>query len=108
MNTTTQINGSGQAGNWLAFLFGASFNLLANVNLLFLLDYALQAIVGGIICLAFKIIGDVSSPLWEKHKERVKDFTRINKIKNMKINPSSSRMLSGLRRTKRNKRHVQE
>jgi len=61
-------------GNSIAFLFGAAFNLLANVNLLPLLEYSLQAIVGGIICLAFKIIGDILSPLWQKHKEKVKDI----------------------------------
>ena len=72
-------------GNGIAFLFGAAFNLLANVNLFFLLDYALQAIVGGIICLAFKIIADVTSPLWQKHKERVKDFTRLKRVKALKL-----------------------
>lgn len=72
-----EINQNHGSGNWIAFLFGAAFNLLGNVNLLFLLDYALQAVVGGIICLAFKILGDVLSPLWEKHKERVKKFTKV-------------------------------
>lgn len=81
----TEINQNHGSGNWIAFLFGAAFNLLGNVNLLFLLDYALQAIVGGIICLAFKILGDVLSPLWEKHKERVKKFTRVGKIKGFKL-----------------------
>ncbi len=66
-------------------MFGAVFNLLGNVNLTFLLDYALQAVVGGIICLAFKVLGDVLSPLWEKHKERVKDFTKMRKIRGFKI-----------------------
>jgi len=33
------------------------FNLLSNVG--FLLDYTTQAVVGGIICIAFKIIGDI-------------------------------------------------
>lgn len=66
-------------------MFGAVFNLLGNVNLIFLLDYALQAVVGGIICLAFKVLGDVLSPLWEKHKERVKDFTKMRKIRGFKI-----------------------
>jgi hypothetical protein len=42
----TAINQNHGMGNGIAFLFGAAFNLLANVNLLFLLDYALQAIVG--------------------------------------------------------------
>ena len=72
-------------GNGFAFLFGAAFNLLANVNLLFLLDYALQAIVGGIICLAFKIIADVFSPLWQKHKDRVKDFAKLKRVKGLKL-----------------------
>jgi len=72
-------------GNGIAFLFGAAFNLLANVNLFFLLDYALQAIVGGIICLAFKIIADVFSPLWQKHKDRVKDFAKLKRVKGLKL-----------------------
>ena len=72
-------------GNGIAFLFGAAFNLLANVNLLFLLDYALQAIVGGIICLAFKIIADGFSPLWQKHKDRVKDFAKLKRVKGLKL-----------------------
>ena len=72
-------------GNGIAFLFGAAFNLLANVNLFFLLDYALQAIVGGIICLAFKIIADVTSPLWQKHKDRVKDFAKLKRVKGLKL-----------------------
>jgi len=72
-------------GNGIAFLFGAIFNLLSNVNLSFFIDYALQAIVGGIICLAFKIIGDVLSPLWQKHKEKVKDFTKLSKVKGLRL-----------------------
>jgi hypothetical protein len=86
----TAINQNHGSGNWIAFLFGAAFNLLGNVNLLFLLDYALQAIIGGIICLAFKILGDVLSPLWEKHKERVKKFTKVGlpalKLRQLKKN----------------------
>jgi hypothetical protein len=78
--TTTETNGSG-GGNWIAFVFGAVFNLLAKVDLSFILDYVLQAVVGGIICLAFKIIGDVFSPLWLKHKEKVKEFAKIRNLK---------------------------
>ena len=81
----TAINQNNGLGNGIAFLFGAAFNLLANVNLLFLLDYALQAIVGGIICLAFKIIADVFSPLWQKHKDRVKDFAKLKRVKGLKL-----------------------
>ena len=92
---TTEINQNHGSGNWIAFVFGAAFNLLSNVKLLFLLDYAVQAIVGGIICLAFKIIGDILSPLWEKHKERVKDFTNVRKIKGFKIRKRKNRHSEG-------------
>ena len=81
----TAINQNHGMGNGIAFLFGAAFNLLANVNLFFLLDYALQAIVGGIICLAFKIIADVFSPLWQKHKDLVKDFAKLKRVKGLKL-----------------------
>ncbi len=72
-------------GNGIAFLFGAVFNLLSNVNLMFLLDYTLQAIVGGIICLAFKVLGDVLSPLWQKHKDKVKDFAKLKKVRSLRL-----------------------
>ena len=88
------INHNDGMGNGIAFLFGAVFNLLGNVNLMFLLDYTLQAIVGGIICLAFKVLGDVLSPLWQKHKDRVKDFARLKKVRGFKL--------------RRKKRHDQE
>jgi hypothetical protein len=81
----TEINQNDGMGNGIAFLFGAIFNLLANVNLSFFLDYALQAIVGGIICLAFKIIGDILSPLWQKHKEKVKSFSKLTKLRKFRI-----------------------
>jgi hypothetical protein len=85
MNAAEINQNHGSGGNWIAFVFGAVFNLLSNVKLTFLLDYAMQAVVGGIICLAFKILGDILSPLWEKHKERVKDFTKVKKIKGFKL-----------------------
>ncbi len=81
----TEINQNDGTGNGIAFLFGVVFNLLSNVNLSFFLDYALQAIVGGIICLAFKVIGDILSPLWEKHKDKVKEFTKLKKVKGFKL-----------------------
>lgn len=84
MNAAEINQNHGSGGNWIAFVFGAVFNLLANVKLTFLLDYALQAVVGGMICLAFKILGDILSPLWEKHKARVKDFAKVSKIKGFK------------------------
>jgi hypothetical protein len=76
-----EVNQNHGSGNWIAFLFGAIFNVLGNVNLGFLVDYVLQAVIGGIICLVFKIIGDVLSPLWLKHKEKVKNFAKIKPIR---------------------------
>lgn len=96
-----EINQNHGSGNWIAFLFGAMFNLLGNVKLLFLLDYALQAVVGGIICLAFKIIGDILSPLWQKHKTKVKDFakvkdlTKVGGLKGFRIRKKKSRHSEG-------------
>jgi len=60
MNITSQ-NHNWETGNWLAFLFGAAFNLFADVDPRFLLDYTLRAIIGGIICLCFKLLGDYIS-----------------------------------------------
>lgn len=54
-------NHNWEAGNWLAFLFGAIFNLFADIDPRFLLDYTLQAIIGGIVCLFFKLLGDYIS-----------------------------------------------
>jgi hypothetical protein len=85
MNGAEVNQNHGSGSNWIAFVFGAVFNLLGNVNLAFLIDYALQAVMGGIICLAFKILGDVLSPLWERHKEKVKEFTKMKKIRGIKI-----------------------
>jgi hypothetical protein len=65
MNITSQ-NNNWESGNWLAFLFGAVFNLFADIAPRVLLDYTLQAVVGGIVCLCFKLLGDYISD----HKKR--------------------------------------
>lgn len=57
---------------------------MARIDLSFIGEYILQAIAGGIICLAFKVLGDILSPLWLKQKERVRDFARSRKIANRK------------------------
>jgi hypothetical protein len=81
MNTATPTNHSAGGGNWIAFLFGAAFNLMARIDLSFMMDYILQAVVGGIICLGFKIVGDILSPLWLKQKQKVQKYTRARKLK---------------------------
>lgn len=56
MNTT--IHQPQTSGNTVAFLFGAIFNILANTDYGSLVDYGLKAVIGGVIWLLFKIIGD--------------------------------------------------
>jgi hypothetical protein len=51
----TEINQDNGAGNGIAFLSGVVFDLLANVNLSFFFEYALQqALAGGIVCLCLQ------------------------------------------------------
>lgn len=67
----------GQASNTVAFLFGAIFNILANTDYASLIDYALKAVIGGVIWLLFKILGDyISSNINAKKKN--KKFQRKN------------------------------
>ncbi len=67
----TQINQHQTSGNTVAFLFGAIFNILANTDYASLIDYALKAVIGGVIWLLFKIIGDyISAYLQAKRKTK--------------------------------------
>ena len=50
-------------GNWIAFLFGATFNIVTHVIETGPTSYFIHAIAGGIICLMFKMIGDLFAPL---------------------------------------------
>lgn len=60
----TQLHHDSEAGNWVAFLFGAMFNILANFDIPAMIDYAMQAFTGGFICLLFKLLGDYLSPVF--------------------------------------------
>lgn len=51
------------AGNWIAFLFGAAFNLATHMIDSGPASYIVHAIAGGIICLGFKMVGDLLTPL---------------------------------------------
>lgn len=50
-------------GNWIAFLFGATFNLVTHMLDSGPASYLVHAIAGGIICLIFKMAGDLFTPL---------------------------------------------
>jgi hypothetical protein len=45
-------------GLLLIFLYGALFNILADMDYKSLVDYGLKAIVGGVVWLIFKMISD--------------------------------------------------
>ena len=54
------------AGNWIAFLFGATFNLVTHMIDSGPASYLVHAIAGGIICLMFKMVGDLFTPLVQR------------------------------------------
>jgi CDP-diglyceride synthetase len=54
------------AGNWIAFVFGATFNLVTHTLDSGPASYLVHAIAGGIICLLFKLIGDLFTPLVQR------------------------------------------
>jgi hypothetical protein len=67
--TTTQYH-----SNFSVFLLGAILNILAAVDYVSMIDYSLKAIIGGVIWLGFKIIGDKISERMKKNEaERKKE-----------------------------------
>jgi hypothetical protein len=66
--------------NWITFLAGALLNVFANMLLNNAIHYSLHAVVGGIVFLFFKVIGDAATPavvalsrsLWKKVNNWVK------------------------------------
>jgi hypothetical protein len=70
MNGTAQVQNS---NNISVFLFGAILNVLAAVDYTSLIDYGVKAILGGVIWLAFKIIGEyMAARIARKVKESEK------------------------------------
>ena len=59
------------AGNWIAFLFGATFNIVTHMLDSGPTSYLVHAIAGGIICLLFKLIGDLFTPLVHRLGHRI-------------------------------------
>ena len=59
------------AGNWIAFLFGATFNLVTHMLDSGPASYLVHAIAGGIICLLFKLVGDLFTPLVQRLGVRI-------------------------------------
>jgi hypothetical protein len=68
-------------GNWITFLSGALFNVLAHMALNNAIHYSLHALVGGIVFLFFKILLDPVTPgITSKCRSMWKDVT--NRIRN--------------------------
>lgn len=67
-----QLNYShNSGGNWIAFLFGATFNMVAHALDSGPASYLIHAIAGGIICLILKMIGDLFTPLIHRLGHRI-------------------------------------
>jgi hypothetical protein len=47
-----------RAGNWIAFLVGAIFNVMASIDFNRLLEYVLIALIGGLTWLLFQILAN--------------------------------------------------
>jgi hypothetical protein len=54
----TDINQNHGSGNWIAFLLGAIFNVLASINTSHLFEHALIAFIGGVIWLLFQVLAN--------------------------------------------------
>jgi hypothetical protein len=54
----TEINQNSGAGNWVAFLFGAVFNLIVSLDLTSHLDYGVRMLIAGLLWLFFKRFND--------------------------------------------------
>jgi hypothetical protein len=70
MNATQTQHGS---GNWVAFLFGAIFNMIVSISYQGLTEYALYSLVGSMIAggvwLVYKIIADRLGVNGKKEKD---------------------------------------
>ena len=76
----TQIHPNNSAGNGIAFLFGVMFNFMTNANAPGTGNYIAHAIAGGIICLFFKMMGDLFTPILKSLGEKLK--SRIDRNQN--------------------------
>ena len=55
------MNGGNQQSNVSVFLLGVVLNLMAAIDYAGLLDYGLKAVLGGLIWLGFKLLGEYVS-----------------------------------------------
>jgi len=62
------MNVGNQQSNISVFLLGVSLNLLAAIDFTSLLDYGLKALLGGLIWLGFKLLGEYFTSKMRKKK----------------------------------------
>jgi hypothetical protein len=63
----------GNENTLTVFLLGAILNVITSINVTTHLEYAIRAIIGGVIWLAFKILADVVSVRYFHNKDRRND-----------------------------------
>jgi hypothetical protein len=61
----TQLQQHGQ-GNGIAFLFGVIVQMIASLNFTPTWEFVLHSLFGGLVCLFFKLLGDLLSPLLQR------------------------------------------
>jgi hypothetical protein len=55
-------------GNLAVFFYGAIFNIIANVESVSFGEYAIKAVIGGLVWIAFKLLGDWMAHRFNIHK----------------------------------------
>jgi len=64
-----RMNGANQGSNVSVFLLGVMLNIIVAIDYTSLMDYGLKAILGGVIWLGFKLLGEYVSGKLKKKPE---------------------------------------
>jgi hypothetical protein len=83
------MSGGNQQSNSSVFMLGMILNIMAAVNYSNLLNYGLQAVLGGAILLGFKLLGEYLSRKFQKSEVSFKTLRRKAGLrKSRKYKPS--------------------
>lgn len=61
-------------GNWIVFLIGAMFNVLAELNFSVLFEHSVKMIIGGLAFILVKALVDKCTPWVKIQLKRFRDF----------------------------------
>ncbi|HVD99538.1 MAG TPA: hypothetical protein VNB90_15120 [Cytophagaceae bacterium] len=78
------MSSGNQQSNVSIFLLGVVLNLMAAVDYASLMDYGLKAILGGMIWLGFKLLGEHISRKFQKKKETFQVLRRKAGLRRVK------------------------